>query len=322
MLVQGLWGPVEWGMARKPRIEFPGAIYHVISRGNYRKNLFHDYGSGKAFEKALFEAADFSNWWLHGYTIMSNHYHAVIETPEANLSTGMQWLQGTFGNRFNRVHGEHGHVFQGRFKSPLVEPGEGLRRVVDYVHLNPVRARIVPVGKLHCYRLSSYQKFWLDPLHPRLTRKGFLSPLGLPDSLEGMKAYEKWLTTRDEGDPDKEEELRNEFEKGWILGSSEFRRAIQDRFCKVKPAADWGGPELSELLQGKWERLIQEEMGKRKLAEEDFRSSPKLAVWKIEISRRLRKETNASNGWIAKRLHMGHPSNVSRYLRCTPKSKG
>lgn len=309
-------------MARKPRIEFPGAIYHVVSRGNYRKDLFLEPGSGRAFERALFEVAESSNWWLHAYTIMSNHYHVVIETPDANLVVGMHWLQGTFASRFNRFHGEHGHVFQGRYKSPLVEPGEVLRRVVDYVHLNPVRAGLLPISKLRGYALSSYGKFWLHPVPPRLIRHGFLGPLGLPDNIEGMQAYEKWLATREEGDPNKEEQLRIELQGGWVLGSSKFRQTVEAYVDKVEPPADWGGPELTELLQGRWEHLVQEELRKRKLGEDDLLSSPKLAIWKIEISRELRNRTRASNGWIASRLNMGHPSNVSRYRKCMPKSKG
>ena len=309
-------------MARKPRIEFPGAIYHVINRGNFRKDLFLEPGSGEAFERALFEAAEFSNWWLHAYTIMSNHYHVVIETPDANLSVGMHWLQGTFANRFNRLWGEHGHVFQGRFKSPLIEPGESLRRVVDYIHLNPVRAGVLSISRLRGYSLSSYGKFWLERMHPRLSRKGFLGPLGLPDNLDGMEAYEKWLATREEGDPAKEEQLKKEMQSGWIIGSREFREEVQARFEKVEKAADWGGPELNELLEGRWEKIVQEELLARNLTEENIHTNPKLANWKIEISRRLRKETQASNGWIVRRLNMGHPSNVSKYRNSNPRSKG
>jgi REP element-mobilizing transposase RayT len=309
-------------MARKPRTEFPGAIYHVVNRGNYRKAVFQEPGSGEAFERALFEAAESSNWWLHAYTIMPNHYHAVIETPDDNLSAGMHWLQGTFASRFNRLHDERGHVFQGRFKSPLIEPGEVLRRVVDYVHLNPVRAGICPLERLRGYALSSYGKFWLEGRSERLVRSRFLDALGVPDSLDGMRAYEEWLAARKEADPEKEEQFRIALQKAWVLGSKEFRESIQERFDQMEPAEDWGGAELNEFLEGQWERIVRGEMRERGLREEDRLSAPKLAGWKIEISRRLRKETRASNGWIARRLNMGHPSNVSKYLKRDPKSKG
>jgi len=84
-------------MARKPKLEFAGAIYHVLSRGNYRKELFDD-----------------DSWLLHAYVIMSKHYHLAVETPEGNLLEGMRWLQGTFGIRFNALRGERGDVFSMR----------------------------------------------------------------------------------------------------------------------------------------------------------------------------------------------------------------
>jgi REP element-mobilizing transposase RayT len=110
-------------MARKPRLEFEGAIYHVINRGNYRKDLFNEKGAAEAFERTLFEACEKCGWVVHAYVLMSNHYHLALETPEANLVQGMAWLQGTFANRFNRFRGERGHVFQSRYQSILIEEG-------------------------------------------------------------------------------------------------------------------------------------------------------------------------------------------------------
>jgi REP element-mobilizing transposase RayT len=93
-------------MARKPRLEFEGAIDHVTNRGNYRKDLFGEKGAAAAFARALFEACEKGRWIVHAYVLMSNHYHLAWETPEANLVPGMAWLQGTFANRFNRFRGE------------------------------------------------------------------------------------------------------------------------------------------------------------------------------------------------------------------------
>ena len=134
-------------MARKARLELAGAIYHVLSRGNYRKELFGDPGA-KLFEKTLFEASAKCGWLLHAYVIMSNHYHLALETPEGNLVEGMRWLQGTFGIRFNAWRGERGHVFKSRYKSLVIEEGKPLLGLVNYIHLNPVRAGLVAVAKL------------------------------------------------------------------------------------------------------------------------------------------------------------------------------
>ena len=89
-------------MPRKQRIEYPGAVYHIISRGNYRKDLFTHAKTAEAFERTIFEAAERCGWKLYAYVIMSNHYHLAIETPEPNMVEGMRWLQSTFATRFNR----------------------------------------------------------------------------------------------------------------------------------------------------------------------------------------------------------------------------
>ena len=135
-------------------MEFEGALYHVISRGNYRKDLF-DGGAAGSFERTLFEACEKRGWLLHAYVIMSNHYHLALETPAGNLVEGMRWLQGTFGIRFNAFRGERGHVFQSRYKSLVIEEGRPLLGLVNYIHLNPVRAGIVDLAGLRGYNPSS-----------------------------------------------------------------------------------------------------------------------------------------------------------------------
>ncbi len=102
-------------VARKPRLEFAGAIYHVLNRGNYRADLFETAGAAQAFVDCLFESCEKSGWRLHAYAVMRNHYHLAVETPQGNLVAGVHWLQSTFGNRFNRFRGEHGRAFQGRY---------------------------------------------------------------------------------------------------------------------------------------------------------------------------------------------------------------
>ena len=116
-------------MPRKERIEYAGARYHIISRGSYRKDLFSDRKTGEAFEAALFEVVARCGWRLYAYVIMVNHYHLAVETPQSNLVAGMKWIQSTFATRFNRFRGERGHVFQGRYKSILLDEDRSLRRL-------------------------------------------------------------------------------------------------------------------------------------------------------------------------------------------------
>ena len=102
-------------MARKLRIEYEGALYHVINRGNYRADIFASDGAREAFAECLWEACEKTGWRVHAYVIMRNHYHVALETPNGDLVAGMKWLQATFANRFNRFRKELGHVFQGRY---------------------------------------------------------------------------------------------------------------------------------------------------------------------------------------------------------------
>lgn len=309
-------------MARKPRIEFPGAVYHLIGRGNYRKALFEQRGAAEAFEKAIGETSVRCGWNVHAYVLMRNHYHLVAETPTGNLVEGMRWLQGVFGNRFNRFHGERGHVFQGRYKALLVEPDLSLTRVVDYVHLNPVRAGLVEFGHLLTYGYSSLPSHLLRTRPPWLRRDLFLELLNLPDSLKGMRRYLDHLSIYESADTEQIRAMSKEFCRGWVIGSNGYRKALAEEFSQMELAKDWGGPELRELNQFKWEKMVSDELKQRSKTEADLARAPKSADWKREIALRLRTETSAGNPWIAERLLTGHPSLISRWVREESKIKG
>ncbi len=142
-------------MARPLRIEFPGAVYHVTARGNGRMAIVADDGDRQGFVDLLASIVERFGWRCYAYCLMDNHYHLLIETPEANLSRGMRQLNGVYTQRFNRRHDHVGHLFQGRFKSILVEQQAYLLEVCRYVVLNPVRAAMVPSADR--YRWSSYR---------------------------------------------------------------------------------------------------------------------------------------------------------------------
>jgi REP element-mobilizing transposase RayT len=142
-------------MARPLRIEFPGAIYHVTSRGNARAVIFVDDGDRNLFLETLAQVVERFNWLCHGYCLMDNHYHLMIETPEGNLAAGMRQLNGVYTQRFNRRQRRVGHLFQGRFKAIVVDRDSYLLELCRYVVLNPVRARMV--RQVRDYRWSSYR---------------------------------------------------------------------------------------------------------------------------------------------------------------------
>jgi len=142
-------------MARPVRIEFPGALYHITSRGDRREDIYLGDGDRRLFLALLAEVCERFNWSGHAYCLMSNHYHLLIETPDGNLSKGMRQLNGVYTQRFNDVHGRCGHVFQGRYKAIIVEKDAYLQEVARYIVLNPVRARMV--GDPQDWPWSSYR---------------------------------------------------------------------------------------------------------------------------------------------------------------------
>lgn len=155
-------------MVRSLRIEYPGALYHITSRGNKQENIYLSDNDRVLFLEIFSQVCMKCNWVCYAYCLMSNHYHLLIETPLGNLSKGMQLLNGIYTQKFNRLHSRVGHVFQGRFKGILVEKDNYLLELSRYIVLNPVRAKIV---------LSVIDWPW-SSYHPtinQLTRPSWLS---------------------------------------------------------------------------------------------------------------------------------------------------
>jgi putative transposase len=144
-------------MARPLRIEFPGAVYHITSRGNERGMVYRDDEDRRRFLEILSRTVGRWGWVVHTYCLMGNHYHLLIETPEPNLSRGMRQLNGEYTQAFNRRHRRVGHLFQGRFKALIIEKESHLLEVSRYVVLNPVRARGMKVKSPEAWRWSSYR---------------------------------------------------------------------------------------------------------------------------------------------------------------------
>ena len=141
-------------MARPLRIDLAGGLYHVTSRGDRREDIYRGDDDRNAWLTLFGQVCERFNWRCHAYCQMTNHYHFVVETPDANLSGGMRQLNGVYTQRFNRRHGLVGHLFQGRFKAVLVERDAHLLELARYVVLNPVRAGMVPDAG--AWRWSSY----------------------------------------------------------------------------------------------------------------------------------------------------------------------
>ena len=143
-------------MPRRVRVEFEGALYHIMCRVDRREAIFLDDKDRESFLATLGELCERCGFVVHSYVLLSNHYHLLLETPAGNLVSGMKWFQGTYTARFNARHRLNGHLFAGRYKAVLVEreePAYG-RLVSDYIHLNPARARIVNASE-DCQRGES-----------------------------------------------------------------------------------------------------------------------------------------------------------------------
>lgn len=178
-------------MARPLRIEFPGAVYHITSRGNAKQTIFVDEKDYADFLEVLCSVADRFDWILHAYCLMGNHYHLLIETVEGNLSRGMRQLNGVYTQRFNRRHNRVGHILQGRYKAILVEKEAYLLELCRYVVLNPVRAGLVKSPME--WKWSSYKEtIGYDKGNSCLTTDWILSQFG-SDRKEAIVRYREFV---------------------------------------------------------------------------------------------------------------------------------
>ena len=144
-------------MARPIRIEYPGAIYHITSRGNAQESIYHSDDDRHQFLSVLEKACERYQWQVYAYCLMDNHYHLMVETLDSTLSKGMRHLNGVYTQWFNQTRPKKrvGHVFQGRFKAILVDKDSYLLELCRYVVLNPIRANMVEHASE--YRWSSYR---------------------------------------------------------------------------------------------------------------------------------------------------------------------
>lgn len=303
-------------MARKLRLEFPGACYHVINRGNYRADVFRTEKTKAAFEACLFEACQKSGWVLHGFVIMRNHYHLALETPHGNLVAGMQWLQATFANRFNKLRGERGHLFQGRYKALLVEAGEPLGLVCHYVHLNPVRAGVLPVERLGKYRHSSYWYLRQPKVRPAFLRvtTGLTEAGGLTDNPTGWNRYADYLAWQVAEGPVGKSKAYISLSQGWALGTAEFKSALVQDHALAAESRAWEKQGAQEIRQQAWEQLFCQALAILRRRESELAIGPKSTPWKVAMATFLKERSQASNPWLAHRLGMQRPIYVSRLV--------
>ena len=297
MLDEGRKSGNLWNMPRAMRVEYPGAIYHVMDRGD-RQDLL----------KTLAEACRKTDWQVHAYCLMRNHFHLVVETPSANLVEGMRWFLSAYTIRLNHRQKLFGHVFSGRYKALIVEgSGNGyLKTACDYVHLNPVRAHLLrPEDRLLAYPWSSFGWYLAAPEHRpgwmRVDR--LLGEHGIQgDSAAGRQEFERHMEARRLEEVD--EEALKPLRRGWCLGSEEFRQKMLG-LMEEKLGDNHSGELRRETAEQKANRIIAEELLSRGWKESDLTTRGRSDRGKLAIASRLRSETTLPIKWIAARVHIG-----------------
>ena len=206
-------------MARPLRIEYNGALYHITARGNERNPIYREEGDCQKFLDILAELPQRSSVLIHGYVLMGNHYHLLIETPKGNITKVMHYLNATYSGYFNKKYGRVGHLFQGRYKGLLIEKERYLLSVSRYIHLNPVRAGIS--RRPEEYKWSSYRAYGKGKKDKIIT----ISPEyeGLSDSNIGRtKKYEEYVSERG-----KDSRRLGRYFKTGVCGSSSFTEKLR-----------------------------------------------------------------------------------------------
>lgn len=292
-------------MARKLRIEYPGALYHVINRGNYRQDVFTSVGAAEAFVRTLAEATALQGWRVHAYVVMRNHYHVALETPQPNLVAGMHWLQGTLASRFNRFRREHGHLFQGRYHALLIEDTAALGRVVDYIHLNPVRAGLVAAEQVADFRWSSLRGLIKHAGFPGLTATDWLHHLGWKPTAKGWHHYVEHLVALS-ADQTRQDELGfATLSRGWCIGTAGWREAVARDHAQKQLSPGLPAAEARALRETAWEQALSTCLQAAHRTEAELQQAGKTTAWKVALAGQVRRQSGASVVWLARRMHLG-----------------
>lgn len=325
-------------MARSIRIEYEGAYYHVMAKGNHRETIFLDDDDREYFLVTLGEVCERTGWRVHAWVLMGNHYHLLIETPEANLVEGMKWLQNTYTRRFNVKHQEWGRIFGDRYKAILIEGDNRFyyETLLNYIHLNPVRAGLLDLKKkkttLLDYHWSSLSSEYAVPANKRkkwMACSEGLKALGYSDTAQGRKAMVERLRQRaleekaslcglPQPTTDLDKRCSN-FRRGWYWGSQRFMERVlsqsENILSKQRATAYRSSEEYKAHGLQQAEVWLENGLKEVKLSRQDLLklngSDPK----KIFLALLLRKKTTVSNGWLAEQLNMKSACNVSRLLK-------
>ncbi|OGW38621.1 MAG: hypothetical protein A2Y97_05770 [Nitrospirae bacterium RBG_13_39_12] len=305
-------------MARPLRIEYNGALYHITARGNERNPIYREEWDYQKFLDILAEPPQRYGILIHGYVLMGNHYHLLIETPKGNITKVIHYLNATYTGYFNKKYGRVGHLFQGRYKGLLIEKERYLLSVSRYIHLNPVRAGMS--GRPEEYKWSSYPEYiGREKKNKWLTSEWILGQY----SREEAKAKRLYKAFVDEGLTLRENPFED-LKAGLILGSEDFMDEIKKKRGLKKHREI---PESRRLIRSiKYEDVITVVAKRFKTGEQEIREAGK----RDNLARKiclyiLRRLTDISNEDIAGHFGIGYTAvsqAASRLKKEMRKNKG
>lgn len=297
-------------MPRKSRPCHTERVYHVFSRGNYKLPIFEEIGAVTAFLEALDEILQIFNWEVYALVIMPNHFHLCVRTPDGDLSAGMHRLLTTFCARFNRFRGVSGHVFQGRFKSVVAPEGLSVRRIIDYIHLNPVRAGLCDIDGTALQPASSL-RCYLDPAQRgRLAvDKAFARFIGFPDTPQGRRDYLAELHRIHAQDPHAKK-LKAEWKSGLEAEKAAERKAAGP----IQPERHLTRSVARQQAEERWASQLAQALARHGLTDEALRAMRKADPAKLRLARELRSTCTAPYSWLAAHLHAGTAQSLQTRL--------
>ncbi|QHI68698.1 transposase [Tichowtungia aerotolerans] len=317
------------------RIEYPGARYHVMCRGNQSRDIFQRQEDADLFVRCLGEMCVRNQVVVYAWCLMRNHYHLLLETPQGNLVDAMKWFQGTFTQRYNARHKLWGHLFQGRYKAKVVDDKDAsyFRKVSDYIHLNPADAGVVQPGQLADYRWSSYPLYLASPSkRPEwLNVLSVLSACAIPnDSLTSRRAYAAYMELRHQAvalDQLSAEERADwmHMERGWVHGARAFRDRMvscleENGKAHLKSLVD--AEQKRDLTEAAAEAVLQKCLAYFRIEQDGLCRMAKSAPEKMLIAGLLRYHYPVRAEWVSGRLVMGHFTTVSRAMKFYDQAEG
>lgn len=299
-------------MARPLRIQFAGAIYHVMARGNGRQRLFHEQPDYQRMFDGLVKTVDRTGWEVLSFVWMPNHIHLFFRTPKANLSKGMQYLLSGYANWYAKRHQRTGHLFQGRFKGELIEDEGYFWNVSRYVHLNPVRGKRPLVQHPRDWPWSSYPGYAREKArHDWIAYESVWGAwAGGHGGADPKRAYRQFVEAGLQDPPDNPLEAAWE---GWLLGSEAFLKKIKKKFSGVsKPDQVPAARKLSSLDPV---QVIEAVAKQFRVSVASYRQRRSSAAGRDLAAYLAHRHTTATLRELAEPFGLRHPDSVSNLIR-------